>query len=568
MNDEISPPTEEPRQLPDLIAAWRDGRISDDEMRDLNEQLRGDEEAQRTFARFVAVENALEDLGPDAMPAKLIPFPNPSGAMRKKPSRRRVLWHSLEVAALLTVLCLAGWLLMQKRSAAPEIANEEPATPESPVGLANLADWKVKPVETIEPERAEAGFAILTHTLNAEWAEGARELRSGAILGKGRVQLASGLAHLQYYNGVSVVLEGPVDFEILSMDESFCWQGKIHTTVPLHAFGFIVHTPTGDLVDLGTVFGLVVGPDGGSEVHVFEGEVEFRNPNQETVANLTPGQAAKIGEFGRRIPLLADEDAFVSSTELREIHALVMDSQLTAWYSKSQRWRGHKQLLAYYDFDSPDYLDGVIPAFSSDPYADGLDGRIIGARLAQGRWAGKLGLEFMRSSDRIRVRIPGYHDELTLSAWVRIDRLEDRDLSLFMSDGFDHGAVHWVIDGKDGRVVLRTRRNEGEDAEYATPAGAIDKQLLGQWVHLACVYDRLRGTMSHFLNGHEIGRNSVDLDVRLRFGIGEIGNWGLPPRGERVQVRNFLGVMDEFTIFDEAMKAEEIEELAAGGESS
>ncbi|MFT5469902.1 MAG: hypothetical protein ACI8UO_005025 [Verrucomicrobiales bacterium] len=554
----------EAEQLLELIAAWRDQRITDDEMRELNERLRGDEDAQRVFARFVSLDNALEGLGPDAMGARLIPFP--SQVETPRPSRRRVLWRSLELAALLTVLGLAGWLLLSRSGDGPKIAEESAESPVMPMDLENLADYKVKPVETIEPERAEAGFAILTHTIEAEWAEGGRELRSGAILGRGRVQLASGFVHLQYYNGVSVTLEGPVDFEILSMDESFCWQGKIHATVPVQAFGFIVHTPTGELVDLGTVFGLIVGLDGSSEVHVFDGEVEFRNPREETVANLTPGDAARIGEFGRRIPLLADEDLFVSSRELREIHSFVMESQLSTWYQKSQRWRGDKRLLAYYDFDAQDYLDGLVPAFSSDPYASGLDGRIIGARLAQGRWTGKVGLEFMRSSDRVRVRIPGNHDELTMSTWVRIDRLEARDLSLFMSDEFDHGAVHWVLDGEDGRVVLRTRRNEGEVAEYASPAGIIDKQLLGQWAHLACVYDRIGGTATHYLNGVEIGHQPLELDVRLRFGIGEIGNWGLPPRGERVQVRNFLGVMDEFVLFQKAFDAEEIAELASTGE--
>ena len=560
MNDNNDPNfTEADEQLLVLIGAWCDQTITKEKMRDLNDRLRDNDEAQRLFARYMAVHNALEKLGPDDATAKLIPFPRTVEA--PAPSRRRRVWRVMELAAMLAVLAVAGWLFLGRQG-----TNLPESVGPTPMGLVDLTNYQVKPVETIEPEHAEAGFAILTHTLDTEWKDGARELRSGAILGQGRVQLAAGVAHLQFYNGVSVTLEGPVDFEILSTEEAFCWQGKIHTSVPVHAFGFVVHTPTGELIDLGTAYGLIVGPDGSSEVHVFEGEVEFRNPHQETVANLTPGRAARIDEFGRRIPLLADEDLFATAERLREIHAIVTERQLAGWYQNSQRWRGHEHLLAYYDFDAPNYIEGVIPALSSDPYADAQDGVVIGTRLAQGRWNGKVGLEFMRPSDRLRVRIPGYHDALTLSTWVRIDRLESRGHALLLSDGFDHGAVHWELDGKDGTVSLSTRREEGEVVEYASPKGSIDEQLLGQWVHLACVYDRLRNSVTHYLNGAEIGRAEMKLDVRLRVGIGEIGNWAVPSRGDRQPIRNFVGVMDEFIVFDGALGAEEVTQLAADGE--
>ncbi|MEM7011789.1 MAG: LamG-like jellyroll fold domain-containing protein [Verrucomicrobiota bacterium] len=563
MNKSNEPTTpESDQQLLTLIGAWCDQTITNEEMRELNDLLRDNDETQRTFARYMSVHHVLEQLGPDESASKLIPFPSAPAAA--EPRRRHKAWRVMELAAMAAVLVLAGWLLTHQGSDRNSIAETE--GPQR-MGLVDLTKYEVRPVETIAPERAEAGFAILTHTVDAEWQEGAREIGSGAILGQGRVQLAEGLAHLQFYNGVSVTLEGPVDFEILSMDEAFCWNGKIHTSVPLHAFGFIVHTPTGELIDLGTAYGLMVGSDGSSEIHVFDGEVEFRNPHQETVANLTPGKAARIDEFGRRIPLIADEDMFVTGQDLRQLHAIITEQQLAGWYRKNERWRNDERMLAYFDFDGSNYIDGVIPVLTQDPYRESEDGIVIGTRLAQGRWNGKIGLEFMRPSDRVRVRVPGYHDALTMATWVRIDRLESRGHGLLLSDGYDHGAVHWEIDGKKGRVVLSTRREEGETVDYASPKGSIDEQLFGQWVHLACVYDRLGGTVTHYLNGEELSSHAMDLDVRLRVGIGEIGNWATPMSSNTPPVRNFIGVMDEFTVFQEALRPEEIAQLKEDGDA-
>lgn len=553
-NDPKTP--ESRQQLLNLLSAWCDETISDDEIRELNDLLRGDDGAQRIYACFMAVHNTLENLGPADASARLIPFPSPA---QTKPARRPVWRVALEIAAVFVALGLAGWMIAGKRD-----SGDDPGMMTS----IDITQIQSQPVETIAPGKAETGFAILTHTLAAEWADGARPLSSGAILGQGRVQLASGLAHLQFYNGVKVVLQGPAEFEILSMDESFCWQGRIHTTVPPHAQGFLVYTPTGELIDHGTKYGLFVGPDGSSEVHVFEGEVEFRDPHQETVAQLTPGHAARIDEFGRRIPLLADDEMFVTDEEVREWHAIEMERQFATWYQKSQHWRTDARLLTYYDFDAQDYLTGTIPALSSDPYTDGQEGIVIGTRLAQGRWPSKTGLEFMRSSDRVRVRIPGYHDALTMAAWVRIDRLEPRPHGLLLSDGFDHGAVHWQLDGQHGRLTLETRLNDNEIAAYDSPDGLIDEQLLGQWVHVACVYDRLRGYVAHYLNGSEVSREPITVDVRLRAGVAEIGNWGLPLTGDKHPIRNFIGVIDEFAVFGGVLQPEEIAELANDGESS
>ncbi len=531
------------QELRSLIGAWCEDTITDEEVRRLNWILLGNEVAQQLFAELTSLNAILEQLGPETAAGNVVPI----GLDQEPPKTKKTFrWNYqptfFELAALLIAMAALCWAIL----------DQGPTT-----------DELVESSENQETE-ADGGYALLTHSIAAKWAEGADPVRPGSIVGKGNLKLESGWLHLQFYNGVKVVLEGPADFEILSMEESFCWQGRVHASVPPHAQGFVVHTPTGELVDHGTDFGVEVNSDGSSEIHVFDGEVVFRNPHQETVAQLTPGNAAHIDEFGRPLPLLADPDAFASNTEIMQWHSDEMARQLARWYHTSVRWRDDARVLAFYDFDTQDFLTGVLPATTKNPWAAGQDGVIIGAESTDGRWPGKGALEFSRPADRVRVRIPGYHDALTLSAWVRIDQIDHRPHGLLVSDGFDHGALHWQFHGGTGELMLSTRREENERADYRSPS-VINASHLGEWVHLACVYDRIGGFVAHYFNGLEVSREALDVDVRLRAGIAEIANWGAPSDSDHHPVRNFIGVIDEFAVYGDVLQPEEIASIFETG---
>lgn len=117
-------------------------------------------------------------------------------------------------------------------------------------------------------------IATLTRLSDAIWANGATTLSPGDQLAVGdRVALASGMAKVTFECGAEVVLEGPCDFAIQSQMLGFLNSGKITADVPRRAFGFAILSPGVDFVDLGTSFGVNVGGDGRTELHVFEGEV-------------------------------------------------------------------------------------------------------------------------------------------------------------------------------------------------------------------------------------------------------------------------------------------------------
>ena len=115
-------------------------------------------------------------------------------------------------------------------------------------------------------------IARITYQQNAGWSSGSR--LTGDTIAGGMVHLQVGIARLDFSNGATVTLQGPAKFEVLSADRTRLHEGVLTVHVPETAIGFEIETPTVDVVDLGTAFGLAVGVDGETDVCVFEGEVE------------------------------------------------------------------------------------------------------------------------------------------------------------------------------------------------------------------------------------------------------------------------------------------------------
>lgn len=103
----------------------------------------------------------------------------------------------------------------------------------------------------------------------------------GDILAAGRLRFRSGRLFLNMFTGVSLVVEGPADVELLSFDKVHVRSGRLRARVPEGAEGFVVSGPGSAVVDLGTEFGLNITSDGKMQGKVFKGMVEAALLNQE-----------------------------------------------------------------------------------------------------------------------------------------------------------------------------------------------------------------------------------------------------------------------------------------------
>jgi hypothetical protein len=91
----------------------------------------------------------------------------------------------------------------------------------------------------------------------------------------GPLELKSGYVRIAYNYGTEVVVEGPAKFEVLGPEEMSVTCGQIYARAPSSAIGFTVSTPHSKIIDLGTEFGVKVGSDGGTDVHMIKGKASL-----------------------------------------------------------------------------------------------------------------------------------------------------------------------------------------------------------------------------------------------------------------------------------------------------
>jgi hypothetical protein len=148
---------------------------------------------------------------------------------------------------------------------------------------------------------------------------GVEPWQPGAALFPGRFTLNAGMSEVTFANGAVLLLEAPAELELLGRQRVFLHAGRVVVRVPPEAVGFQVETPRAEVLDLGTEFGVGVGPAGDTTVQVFAGEVEAgwkqagaASPKQ----RLTAGQAMGVGAAADARP---EQLAFASERFIRRM---------------------------------------------------------------------------------------------------------------------------------------------------------------------------------------------------------------------------------------------------------
>jgi hypothetical protein len=213
-----------------------------------------------------------------------------------------------------------------------------------------------------------------------------------------------------------------------------------------------------------------------------------------------------------------------------------------------------KNTLVLFDFEDQKRWDRQL----TNRKLNGPNAAIIGAKWSEGRWPGKGALEFKGLSDRVRMQIPGTFDALTFATWVRVEGLERWLSSLFLTDGFEKGELHWQI-SDSGQMILGISNEKGPNS-LSEPV--IQPGDLGRWMHLATTFDRKTGIVCHYLDGKNVMTDQRKNLPPLKLGGGEIGNWRA--HNANYPIRSFNGRIDEFIILSRAMSESEIGALYQG----
>src|SRR5262249_756652 len=121
------------------------------------------------------------------------------------------------------------------------------------------------------------------------------DMRPGKTL-----RLERGLAEIRFQCGARVLLEGPACLELHSGRSARLVYGKLTARAPDGAARVEILSPQGQVIDLGTEFGVPVAGDGATDVYVFQGRVEAHagddGPGRTAGVSVTRNQAARIAD--------------------------------------------------------------------------------------------------------------------------------------------------------------------------------------------------------------------------------------------------------------------------------
>lgn len=520
-------------QFDDVVAAVCHGTVTEEEARMLNALLLRDHEARDEYLLRLELHARLAS-DPDLFPAANKTLPD------VVPPRRWPLAFAWGVAAvaLITALALVIWW--------PR--TEEPLA----AGVVGGAE--------------NTSVAMLDLAVDVEWA--ARDYAMGEPLDPGPLEIREGFVRIVLYSGARIVVKGPAQIHITSQSELSCTYGELTAQVPPQAKGLVLHTPHAAIEDLGTEFGVVVGEDE-TALHVLEGSVAVTTADESRQRLFQTGAAAIVDATGQMADHPFDRARFQSHFDLESKSADVASHRMEEWRAASDLKQEDPSLLVYFDFESQGESDPWQLRNKGNPPVRGVThATIVGCESSAGRWPGKGALEFQSVNDRLRFRIPGNYEELTLAAWVCIRGLDRKINSLFMSDGFAAGTTHWLIreDGVLGLTVIG--RRPGSYQILATPP-EITLEHFGRWLHLAVVLDGEGGHVRHYINGKRVHENPLDIPPPYRIGSAELGNWNADgfgsPSENPALIRNFSGAMDEFFLFSRALNEQEIHALYEEG---
>ena len=147
---------------------------------------------------------------------------------------------------------------------------------------------------------AERYIATVLLEDNCNWGSSGSPAE-GQRLPSQTLDLKSGLAVIRFDGGAELVMTGETSLLLHSAGSAELLLGDVVVRAEEGAEGFMLTTPTSEVIDLGTEFAVKVNRVGDTEVHVLDGEVSYRpiDAADELAKILQAGEGIAIDKDGR-----------------------------------------------------------------------------------------------------------------------------------------------------------------------------------------------------------------------------------------------------------------------------
>ena len=430
-----------------------------------------------------------------------------------------------------------------------------------------------KPREPSQPQAPAPVVATLVRSLDARWLDDPRSWDGADGLREGKHHLTGGLVEIELTKGARVVLEAPISFTLNHTNAMTLTHGRLVATVPPAAVGFTVKTPSAQIIDYGTEFGVDVMANGVTQAHVFTGEITAAAlQGTAPPSRLLQGEASAVSPQGQVESLDSQPLTFVREQEFTaRYHA--EESAYHRWLAYRYELLRDPGVVIYYAFEEADLSRGVLPNAAQGDSASEQDARLVLGRSAPGRFPDKPAAGFIGNTDHVAATLDREMEAVTLAGWFWIDEMHENFASLLHTSGTSNrGGIHWHLntnhdDGWAIEFVQFRMRTPNPGYWYDLLSNGWQPQSLsGRWVHLALCYDSIAGIAAMYVDGQEVARSQLDDSVPIKLGDFRLGSW-YAPMVERSKdwPRPLRGRIDEFVVIQRRLTGAEVAAMYDAG---
>ncbi|WP_076421021.1 LamG-like jellyroll fold domain-containing protein [Colwellia sp. UCD-KL20] len=396
----------------------------------------------------------------------------------------------------------------------------------------------------------QSDFALVTKIAATSPSE--KILQLDRNLGRGEIELSEGYSEIKLNNGVVLVLEAPIKLNLKSVDQVILQHGKLVARVPQNAIGFRIDTPSAEIIDLGTEFGVEVSQNGESQVHVIEGEVKARADNSQSYQHVKKNQALSFNLNNEMIRIKNETGEFMRVLPGESVH----NPDFLHWSFDNN----DNYLSIGKGIDGKHYL--AIDKSPSTEKTAKVEGRFGQALYFNGKtnWL---------TTDFAGI---GSDDPRTVAFWLKVPTNFSRDEAYgIVSWGLHKDYAAWqispnpeTVDGPLGRLRIGTFQ--------AQVVGSTDLRD-GQWHHIAVV---LYGGEKSDISTHVLLYVDGQLEKTQKKSIAKINTTLNDPRSRSLSLGRdigytnhpkdlnksfFRGGVDELFIVEAALDPKQIKKL-------
>lgn len=311
--------------------------------------------------------------------------------------------------------------------------------------IGSWASW-LRVCEEWAPEQTISfdGIAKIVEMIDPVWEHADLHYKEGQSLGPDNLFLKSGQIRLLFSNGITMILDGPVDLTLSDPMHTFCKEGKISVLVPPEGIGFELLTPFAKVVDRGTEFALRIEKDA-MDLKVLQGKIDlYQGPT--LLDSLVDGKDFFISKsIALRSASPIDPEKWITSTSFHSMYEKSVRIRKEKDLRRTVELNSNPNLLARFDFN--DVGSGSIPNRSARNAGLSSEAKLMGTRTDIGDLPDKKSVKIDSSSSNATFKISGQYNNLTLFARVKIHRLRNEANVFFVSEQFqkEDGGFIWQI---------------------------------------------------------------------------------------------------------------------------